>query len=106
MQFQTAHIPADVTTYEKLILWAAATIHFATQGLEFKERQPNTAIGDPGIQKVVESNGPFIAADGTPRKLYRFSLPLAADYDGETYTMTYQAAQEITTASASVNFLA
>lgn len=106
MQFLTGHIPADVNTYEKLILWASATLHFATQGLEFKERQPNTAVGDSGIQKVIESNGPFIAADGTPRKLYRFSLPLAADYEGEAYTMTYQSSEEITTASASANFIA
>jgi hypothetical protein len=106
MQFQPAHIPAGVNTYEKLLLWAAATLHFATQGLEFKEREPNAAVGDSGIQKVVEANGPFISADGTPRKLYRLSLPLEADYEGEGYVMTWQASKEITTATAAANFIA
>jgi hypothetical protein len=105
MQFQTAHIPAGVNTYEKLISWAVGTLHFATQGLEFKEREPNAAVGDSGIQKVVETNGPFIAADGTPRKLYRLSLPLVADYEADTYPTTWEAVEEITTASASAAFI-
>lgn len=105
MQFLTSHIKADATTYEKVLLQLLAGYHFICKGLKFKVREPLTA-NDTGQEAIISRVGPYTAADGTTRITYTVHFELNEDVDGETYSMVYEAAKEMSTAAASVNFIA
>lgn len=105
MRFENAMIPADVTTFEKLAVWAMTVLNYHGSSKTYKERVPNLNFGDDGVQRVFDRNGPFIAEDGSLRLVHRIGAPVAEDFAGTAYVMEYQAVREVMDTEPNVDFL-
>ena len=106
MQFEAAHIPTDVDTYEKLAAWACTILNAHGYAMDYNERPPSIVTGDSGIQSQFERNGPFTSHQKDQRLIFRCAFLLKDDHAGADYSMEYQAVEEVLTAPVNVSFTA
>ncbi|MEO0348844.1 MAG: hypothetical protein AAF282_02200 [Cyanobacteria bacterium P01_A01_bin.15] len=106
MQFQTAHLPSDIDTYEKLAAWACTILNAHGYALDYNERPPSVVTGDSGIQSQFERNGPFVSHQKDSRLIYRCAFLLNDDHASSAYDMEYKAVKEVITSPVNVDFIA
>ena len=104
MLFNAAHIFPTADTYEKVLLQLLNSFHYIARGVTFKLREP-LGVSDSGIQANISRNGPYTAADGQTYITFVTHFRVANDVDSTAYAGTWEAAEELTTATAAASFI-
>lgn len=95
MKFTSQMIPDDVTSMEQLAAWALLTLNFVLFETTYKERDGNVAIGDSGVQPVVERNGPLLSQQKDARLILRAAFLVAPDFASDAYPSDWSAVKEL-----------
>ncbi|MEL6260467.1 MAG: hypothetical protein AAFR12_05310 [Cyanobacteria bacterium J06626_6] len=90
---------------EQLACWSLVVLNFILFETRYKERVGNVAIGDDGLQPVIERLGPLLSQQNDPRLILRAAFLMQQDYGSSAYPTDWSAVRELTTGEPPVSFL-